>query len=197
MRPPDYLAQADSVYLLWGEVRADDPARIVPLRRDVPRNPGPKIWLVVRAERLDWSEQAYADLLAQVQRWRAAGNPVEGVQIDFDAATLRLGTYAAFLRDLRQRMPPDLKLSATGLMDWSAGASGDDLASLSEVLDEVVVQTYQGRSTIPGYEAYLPALDRLEVPFRVALVEGGEWEAPPSLAANPRFRGYVVFLLTS
>ncbi len=195
MRPPEYLAQADSVYLLWGEVRADDPARIVPLRRDVPRNPGPKIWLVVRAERLDWSEQAYADLLAQVQRWRAAGNPIEGVQIDFDAATLRLGTYAAFLRDLRTRMPDDLKLSATGLMDWSTGASGDDLAALSAVLDEVVVQTYQGRATIPGYTAYLPTLDRLEVPFRVGLVEGGEWEAPPALGVNPRFRGYVVFLL--
>ena len=103
MRPPADLAQAESVYLLWGELRADDPSRIVALRREVPRDPGPEIWLVVRAERLDWQDGAYRQLLEQAERWRRAGNPLAGVQIDFDAATLRLGTYAAFLRDLRRR----------------------------------------------------------------------------------------------
>jgi hypothetical protein len=194
VRPPDYLANAESVYLLWGELRAGDPAHIVPLRPEIPRNPGPQLWLVVRAERLDWGEGAYAELLAQAQRWRAAGNPVVGIQIDFDAATLRLGTYAAFLRDLRGRMPQDLQLSATGLMDWNAGASPDDLGALADVLDEVVVQTYQGRATISGYQAYLPALERLAVPYRLGLIEGGEWQPPASVAVDPEFRGYVVFL---
>lgn len=193
--PPDYLSDAESVYLLWGELRMDDPEHIVALRREVPRNPGPELWLVVRAERLDWGEPAYAELLAQAERWQAAGNPLAGVQVDFDSATLRLGTYAAFLRDLRQRMPDDLKLSATGLMDWTTGATGDDLAALAEVLDEVVVQTYQGRTTVPGYEQYLPSLERLEVPYKVGLVEGGEWQEPDWLADDPEFRGYVVFLL--
>lgn len=194
VRPPEHLAEAERVYLLWGELRMDDPARIVPLRRSVPRDPGPDLWLVVRAERLDWGEPAYAQLLAQAERWQAAGNPLAGVQVDFDAATLRLGDYAAFLRDLRQRLPADLQLSATGLMDWSAGASPDDLAALADVLDEVVVQTYQDRATIPGYADYLPSLERLAVPYRVGLVEGGEWQAPATLADDPEFRGYVVFL---
>ncbi len=171
-----------------------DPEHIVALRREVPRDPGPELWLVVRAERLDWGEPAYAELLAQAERWRAAGNPLAGVQVDFDSATLRLGTYAQFLRDLRQRLPDDLKLSATGLMDWTTGAAGDDLAALAEVLDEVVVQTYQGRSTVPGYEAYLPSLERLEVPYKVGLVEGGEWQEPDWLPGDPEFRGYVIFL---
>ena len=56
------------------------------------------------------------------------------------------------------------------------------------------MQIYQGRRVIPGYQAYLARLDRLPVPFRVGPLQGGEWRAPPSLAANPRFRGYVVFL---
>ena len=62
------------------------------------------------------------------------------------------------------------------------------------MVDEVVLQTYQGRRTIPGYEAYLAGLGRMRAPFKIGLVEGGDWTAPPGLAANPWFRGYVVFL---
>jgi len=35
---------------------------------------------------------------------------------------------------------------------------------------------------------------RLTLPFKVGLIQGGEWDAPASLSANPAFRGYVVFL---
>jgi len=196
VRPPDDLAQAQSVYLLWGELRADDPTRIVALRQ-APRDPGPEIWLVVRAERLDWSEGVYRQLLAEAERWRGVNDRFAGVQVDFDAATLKLGTYAAFLRDLRRRLPSDLRLSATGLMDWSAGAPTDDLAALKGVVDEVVVQTYQGRTTIPGYRRYLPSLERLDLPYRIGLIEGGEWSPPADLESDPQFRGYVVFLTGS
>jgi len=194
VKPPDDLAEAETVYLLWGEMRVEDPSRIVALRREVPRNPGPTLWLVVRAERLDWGEDAYRQLFAEAERWRQAGNPLAGIQVDFDAATLRLGTYAEFLRALRKRMPDDMRLSATGLMDWSAGAASDDLASLKGVVDEVVVQTYQGRETIPDYQRYLPTLERLEVPYRIGLIEGGEWSPPPDLEDDSDFKGYVVFL---
>ncbi len=194
MRPPEYLDRAESVYLLWGELRAGDPSRVAILRREVPRSPGPAIWLVVRAERLDWGEHAYLQLLAEAERWRAGGK-LAGIQVDFDAATLRLGSYAEFLRDLRGRMPAGLRLSATGLMDWSAGAEPDDLAALEGVVDEIVVQTYQGRTTIPGYQRYLPSLERLDVPYRIGLIEGGEWTAPADLAQDPHFKGYVVFLI--
>jgi hypothetical protein len=194
VRPPEGLAQADAVYLLWGELRADDPSRIVALRREVPHDPGPDLWLVVRAERLDWGEGAYRQLLAEAARWRAAGNPLIGIQVDFDAATLRLGRYGDFLRDLRRRMPAGLKLSATGLMDWTTGAEARDLAALGGTIDELVVQTYQGETTIPGYRRYLPALERLDLPYRIGLIEGGEWAAPSDLAKDPQFEGYVVFL---
>jgi hypothetical protein len=193
VRPPERLAEAETVYLLWGEVRGDDPAHVAVLR-EPPRTAGPEIWLVIRAERLDWSEGVYRQLLAEAERWRSRGNRLAGVQVDFDAATLRLGTYAAFLRDLRRRMPADMRLSATGLMDWSSGAGDDDLAALAGVLDEVVVQTYQGRSMVPDYRRYLPALERLALPYRVGVIEGGEWQPPASLASDPEFRGYVVFL---
>jgi hypothetical protein len=149
----------------------------------------------VRTERLDWSEQVYADLAHDAAKWEQAGNRLAGIQVDFDAATRGLGGYAHFLADLRRRLPSRYRLSVTGLMDWSANGDPAALAKLQGFVDEVVIQTYQGRNTIPGYEGYLTALRRVPVPYRIALIERGEWREPPGLRADPRFRGHVVFLL--
>ena len=80
-------------------------------------------------------------------------------------------------------------------MDWSANADPAALASLTGVVDEVVVQSYQGRETIPGYARYLEKLARVPVPHKVALVQGGQWREPAALKRDPLFRGYVVFLV--
>lgn len=196
VRPPEWLRQqAKTVYLQSGELRARDNAHIVPLRFRPPQVPEIPIWLVLRVERLDWQEGVYAELLGELAKWENAGNRLEGLQIDFDAATLRLDGYAAFLEDLRRRLPPRFKLSVTGLMDWSANGDPAALAALRGTVDEIVIQTYQGRETIPGYEAYMASLARLDLPYRIALVEGGEWREPAGVAADPDFKGYVVFLL--
>lgn len=189
---PDWLVRARTVYLLAGEVRRA--GGFVPLR-SVPHVPGPETWLVVRVERLDWEEDIYRAVLGRMAQWAAAGNRLAGVQVDFDAATHGLHHYASFLRGLRARLPARWRLSITGLMDWSAGGNPWALAALAGTVDEVVVQTYQGRRTIPGYAGYLATLRRLGMPYRVGLVEGGQWQAPKSLARDPQFRGYVVFLL--
>jgi hypothetical protein len=127
-------------------------------------------------------------------RWRSAGNRVVGIQIDFDARTRHLEDYAAFLSDLRRRLPADCRLGITGLLDWSSNGDPKGLDALARVVDEVVLQIYQGRHVIPGYAGYLARLDHLKIPFRVGLLQGGEWTPPPGLASNPNFRGYVVFL---
>ena len=193
VKPNAALARAKTVYLLAGEVRAQG-GPYVPLRA-VPRLRGREVWMVVRSERLGWDEDIHARILRDLDRWRAAGNPMTGLQIDFDARTRGLGDYRAFLADLRQRLPRRYRLSITGLMDWSAQGDAKALASLAGVADEVVIQTYQGRRTIPGYDDYMASLMRLPLPYKVGLVEGGEWRAPPELARDPEFRGYVVFLL--
>lgn len=194
VRPAANL-HAHTLYLLDGEIRRTGPPHLHRLRMGIPRLPGKAVWLVVRADRLHWSKAAYADILADLQRWRDAGNDVVGLQVDFDAATRGIGGYAAFLSELRARLPRQWKLSVTGLMDWSAHGDPQALAKLAHVIDDVVVQTYQGRDTIPGYDAYFRRMDGFPIPFHVALVEGGQWRAPPSLARHPLFRGYVVFLL--
>ena len=195
MRPPDLPSGPRVVYLLAGEVRRNDASHIVPLRA-VPHVPRAEVWLTVRAERLDWSDGVYRQVLDELARWQAAGNRVAGLQIDFDEETNGLDGYAQFLSQLRRRLPAHYRLSVTGLLDWSAHGDPAALARLGGVVDEVVVQTYQGRSTIPGYQHYMAALTHLTLPHKIALVEQGEWHEPPGLAQDRQFRGYVVFMLS-
>jgi hypothetical protein len=192
VKPPAVLERAETLYLLAGEVRRE--GGFVSLR-GVPRVKRAEVWLVVRVERLDWDAATTARVLQELARWQAGGSRMAGLQIDFDASSKGLEGYAAFLTALRARLPAGMKLSITGLMDWSANADPTALASLKGVVDEVVVQSYQGRETIPGYEAYLAKLARVPVPHKVALVEGGEWQEPAALNGDPLFRGYVVFLV--
>jgi hypothetical protein len=196
VRPGPEVARAEELYILEAEVRRDTP-QLVQLHPQEPRLKHQRLWLVIRAQSLEWSPATQAVILRDLDRWAASNPGLQGLQIDFDAATKGLENYAKFLADLRRRLPPQYKLSITGLMDWSANADPAVLASLDGVVDEVVVQSYQGRTTIPGYDRYLNRLARVPVPHKVALVEGGEWREPAALRDDPGFRGYVVFLLNA
>jgi hypothetical protein len=197
--PQPVLKHAKTLYILQGQINSTRRApergvQFIAQGISVPRITQGEVWVVYRAHTLHWPERVYTQLLGQVQRWRDAGNPVVGIQVDFDARTQYLHEYADFLRDLRQRLPAELRLSITGLMDWSSNADPAAIAQLKGVVDEVVVQTYQGRKSIPDYAAYLPRMNRLGLPFKVGLIQGGVWEAPGYLQGNEWFRGYVVFL---
>ncbi|KPA92161.1 Protein of unknown function (DUF3142) [Pseudomonas asplenii] len=194
--PQPVLAQARSLYVLQGQISQSrqQGVRFIAQGIAIPRLTRGEVWVVYRAHTLRWPESVYRQLLGQVKRWQQAGNPVVGIQIDFDARTRYLDEYADFLRDLRKRLPTDLHLSITGLMDWSSNADPTAIAQLRGVVDEVVVQTYQGRRSIPDYAAYLPQMNRLGLPFKVGLIQGGEWQEPGYLKGSEWFRGYVVFL---
>jgi len=189
--PQPVLDQARTIYILDGEVRDGAVVRFTPLLARPPRLRGKQVWLVVRTDTLDWPSGAYDAVLRDLDVW---GEPA-GVQIDFDAKTRKLDRYAAFLRDFRKRMPARYRLSVTGLLDWSANGDPQALRSLHDTVDDVVIQTYQGRSTIWGYERYFERMRGFPIPFRVGLVQGGRWVEPASLRAEPNFKGYVVFLV--
>lgn len=194
VKPQPVLDSARTIYILEGEVRGAKP-RLISLRAATPKVRHADVWLVYRVETLDWGADITPQILADLKRWRAAGNRVTGLQIDFDSATKGLAGYAAFLRSFRARLPADCKLSITGLLDWGRNGDLEALNALAATVDEVVLQTYQGRSTVTGYETYLGSLARLRMPFRIGLVQGGEWREPESLLHNYHFKGYVVFLL--
>jgi Protein of unknown function (DUF3142) len=195
VEPQPVLDRAKTIYILQGEIRDARQARLISLRPGTPAVARAKLWIVYRTETLEWGDDVVLQIGADLARWRAAGNNVEGVQIDFDAATKGLAGYARFLRQLRAQLPRDTKLGVTGLLDWSSQGNSADLNALAGVVDEVVLQSYQARSTIAGYEEYLASLDRLDMPYKIGLVQNGEWTAPASLARDPDFKGYVVFLL--
>ncbi|HEX8543112.1 MAG TPA: DUF3142 domain-containing protein [Pseudomonas sp.] len=195
------LNKARTLYVLQGQIssaRSEQHRQVNFVAQGMPiaKLPQAEVWVVYRAHTLRWPEPIYRQLLGQVDRWRRAGNNVVGIQIDFDARTRYLNEYVDFLRDLRQRLPQDYRLSITGLLDWSSNADAEVIGQLKGVIDEVVVQTYQGRQSIPDYAAYLPRMNRLGLPFKIGLIQGGEWQAPQYLQDSPWFRGYVVFLQT-
>lgn len=192
--PSAVLDEAKTVYVLDGEIRGRQ-GRFVSLRAAAPRARGPEIWLVIRTDTLAWPKNAFEGIGQRADGWARHGSHVAGVQIDFDARTRHLGDYAVFLEKVRSALPRRYRLSITGLMDWSANGDPQALVRLKGTVDEVVIQTYQGRSTIWGYERYFERMKGFPIPFKVGLVENGRWIEPPGLSAEPNFRGYVVFLL--
>jgi len=197
--PQPVLARARSLYILNGQVgfsKRDPKAlgHLIAQGGTTPRLKKGEVWMVYRAHTLKWGPEVYTQILKQLQRWRAAGVPVAGIQIDFDARTRHLDQYQAFLADLHKRLPAGCRLGITGLLDWSSGGDSTALNSLGSAVDEIVLQTYQGRRTIPGYAAYVENLKRLKVPFKIGLAQGAEWSPPLGLSLNPYFKGYVVFL---
>ena len=199
VKPQAALSQAESLYILQGHVieakGTNNPKMVVVTQgMNVARLTRGKVWLVYRADTLRWTPPVMAGIVARLDEWRRHGNPVVGLQIDFDARTRHLREYAGFLRKVRMELPERYLLGITGLLDWSSTGDVGTINGLRNVIDEVVVQTYQGRRTITNYQVYLPALRRLMLPFKVGVVQHGEWEAPDYLESNPWFRGYVVFL---
>ena len=200
VRPQPVLQQAQLLYLLQGEVqtRAGQGVLVAqglpPSRLKVPR-----LWLSYRVATLDWSPGVVRDLLRQRAAWQAYGNRVVGIQIDFDAATPKLAEYAAFLRQLRGQLPADCALSITGLLDWGANGDVVTLNGLRGVVDELVVQTYRGRQTVTDYQRYLPALQQLTLPFKLGLVQHGQWQPDwqRQFARQPNYQGEVVFLVNN
>ena len=194
VQPQLVLSKAKEIYLLAGEVSDNGKPHVISQRSALPHVVGPEVWIVYRAQTLDWNEEIYIDVLRHVQSWKAEGNNLIGLQIDFDAGTQHLNRYGFFLTRLREKLPKEFKLSVTGLLDWSANADPAGLDALAGVVDEVVLQTYQGNHVIPGYGDYLRRLDRLKIPFRIGLLQGGDWQEPRHLAEVRNFKGYVVFL---
>jgi len=76
---------------------------------------------------------------ALASRWREAGAPLAGVEIDYDAGATRLPDYAKRLREIRSQLPRELALSITALPAWLGSPSLDDVLS---AVDEAVLQVH-------------------------------------------------------
>lgn len=195
-----YLKTAKEIYILQGEVRLHPQTHhsyLIPQGVQVLNIPQQKVWLVFRNYHLNWQGHELTQILKRVQQWENAGNHIQGIQIDFDAKTKHIHQYALFLSQLRKQLPQHYQLSITGLMDWTNVTNQETLKLLNNTINELVIQTYQGSTTIPNYAAYLKKVSALKLPYKIGIVQHGEWRSPPKLANDTKFKGYVVFLLRS
>lgn len=154
-----------------------------------------EVILVYRLEKPVAADILAAHAQLDIAAWELAGNRVRGIQIDFDSGTSALENYATFLARLRTALDKRFVLSVTGLMDWG-NARQYDMQAMSATVDEIVFQTYQGTTTLPGYEKYLEKIIPLRIPFKVGVISGGEFSSDASnrLSRESDFRGFVVFL---
>ena len=195
-----YLVHAKELYILQGEIRYSKSKQIstfTPQSVSILKLPHQKIWLVFRTHHLAWNEQNYQTILNRLEHWRNQGNQVQGIQIDFDSKTNSLKDYAIFLQKLRQKLPQQYRLSITGLLDWTNFKDQNTLTLFRQNIDELVIQTYQGTTTIPNYPEYLKRISALRLPYKVGLVQHGTWFGNSTKQKDPYFKGYVVFLLRS
>lgn len=196
----DYLKKAKVLYILQGQVtdrHENKTSRFI--RQGIAPRPlkNQRIWVVIRSQHLNWTEQDYHQAFQLLRQWQQHGNQVQGLQIDFDSKTKRMYDYALFLQQLRQKLPPEYQLSITGLMDWSNITDTRTLVLLKASIDEIAIQTYQGTRTTVDYEKYLQRMTRLGLPFKVGLVQNGQFDHHPNYQKSALFKGHIVFLLRS
>lgn len=193
-----YLSRAKEVYILQGEIRIDRVSKqsmLIPQSISVLKIPKQKVWLVFRSHHLGWQGHELKQIISRIHQWEKAGNQIQGIQIDFDARTQNLHEYGLFLEQLRKRLPQPYQLSITGLMDWSNMRDKTTLRLFRNNIDELIIQTYQGSTTISNYQAYLSQISKLNLPYKIGIVQNGQWNPKLDFSTDPNFKGYVMFLL--
>lgn len=190
------LQEAKTIYLLQGQIITNYHGNSHFIKQGNPIKPlaYQKLWLVYRAHTLNWSENIFKTLTKQLNYWKMQGVKIEGIQIDFDIPTHQMDVYISFLKRFRQWLPSHYKLSITGLLDWGSNTDINTIDQLGYIIDEVVFQTYQGKQTITNYQQYLNKIQYSKIPFKIGLIQQGEWQAPSYLNSNPNFKGYILFL---
>ncbi len=76
---------------------------------------------------------------SDAERFRADGARITGLQLDLDYPTRLLPHYAETAREIRRLLPPETRLSVTGLPTWMGSS---DLGTLLETVDFWIPQLY-------------------------------------------------------
>jgi hypothetical protein len=94
---------------------------------------------IIAVMRIDGRLDA-ARLPSLIEQAATAPASVAGIEIDYDCPTSKLVAYAAFLAELRQRLPASLALSITALPTWMNSPEVRRLAS--DAIAERVLQVH-------------------------------------------------------
>jgi hypothetical protein len=112
------------VAFLSREILLNPSLTVRPRHQPLRISPGTYLMAVVRIQTGPHFNSSQADPTAIAQAIAAAAQApnVRALQIDFDATASQRTLYAAILRQLRPRLPPDMPLSITALVSWCRGA---------------------------------------------------------------------------
>lgn len=191
------MRDASALFLLQGHVSGATHASANFVRQGMAPHPidGPPLHLVYRLDILAGPEALADEAGRQAKAWRRHGARVDGMQIDFDAASLHLGGYRHYLRQLRAALSGDLDLSITGLADWRQSSATRELAALHGCVDDIAFQLYNGRTPLPAWTRHARSLSSLPRPFRIGLLPGMTLpdDVRSALTQNPHFRGLIYF----
>ncbi|HTY55354.1 MAG TPA: DUF3142 domain-containing protein, partial [Candidatus Binataceae bacterium] len=117
--------------------------------------------------------QVLDDLGDLLSRWRRAGAPITGLELDYDCGVAKLGAYAKFLARVRTLLDKGIALSVTALPAWLSSPALDDVfAPTSEVVLQVhmVQNPREGLFNPEQARRWIQAMARCtDKPFRVAL----------------------------
>jgi Protein of unknown function (DUF3142) len=140
-----FLSHGEGVALLAGELTlAGSEAHWVPRRNPLKVNPGTPLMAVMRVETrtatLD-ADQREAFVFRCLEIAKLPG--VTALQIDFDAMESQRGFYLAGLRNLRGRLPENIRLSITALASWCLEDRWMQACGLARVVDEAVPMLFR------------------------------------------------------
>ncbi len=123
--------------------------------------------------------------------WESHGKLVKTVQLDHDAPTRRLGQYADLLVAVKNELAGRYRLSITGLADWVTSGQEADVVRLHEIADEVVIQLYDDRQAVAGFDRVARRL--LGLAPKAALGVLPEMILPDEVCASPVLGRVVAF----
>ena len=129
-----------------------------------------------------------------IQDWQRHSITPDGLQLDFDSPTSKLGIYSNFLKKLREYLPEKYALSITGLGDWT-NAHRQVMQSIIGTTDEIVFQLYQGKKPLIHIEHYIKRLKNYPLPFKVGLLPQFPNQVHiNNLKENSNFKGIIYFI---
>jgi len=183
-RQPHPVPPLDVLYIHAGNIRLDQ----FPSRNswyaggDIPPElpPARQYWAVFRFDLHGIPDlQSVPPLVESMHRLAAEARdrklPLTGFQLDIDSPTGALPRYAAYVRAVKEGLPPRMELSITALLDWFR--SGTAIDKVIAEVDEFVPQFYDIQG--PRESIYNPAI--------AAPLSAAQW-APVFSRFQKRFR---------
>jgi hypothetical protein len=153
----------------WGVIRSDDP-----------KAPSPSV------------SEALADHIRVLASNGRRNRHIAGLQLDIDVPTTQLRQYAAFLHDVRSKLPKEFQLSITALPDWFR--DGTSIGDVVAAVDEFVPQFYdlqdpgmRDMAVADPFDAgkWAPRFNQFKKPYRIGLSTFGRGRLTEAVAPSP------------